>query len=197
MQAATVGVPFTTASAVLGKAGVKEGETVLVLGANGAVGSAVVQLAKAKKCVVLQATRNDASDVNTASDPTLSSLDGKKIDVVIDTVGIPALTAAAVLKLGLNGRLVFIAAPRSGSTELGIDMLDFYRKGKTVVGVNTLLYGVEEMAKELEGMREGFESGVLKGAAEGEWHEVPLEDGVGAYASAGERGKGKFVLVMQ
>jgi NADPH:quinone reductase len=40
VQAATVGVPFTTAALILSKAGAKKGESVLVLGASGAVGGA-------------------------------------------------------------------------------------------------------------------------------------------------------------
>lgn len=159
-----------------------------------------MQLAKARGCKVLLATRNDSADVNTASDPTLSAIDtltsGKGVDVIVDTVGQPSLISAAVVKLGRDGRLVFIAAPRSGSTELGIELLDFYRKGKTLIGVNTLLFSVEEMAKELDGMREGFESGALKAAAEGDWNEVPLENAVETYKKAGERGAGKFVVVV-
>lgn len=124
-QAATIGVPFTTASLILKKSNVRKGETVLVLGANGAVGSAAVQLARAVGAVVLRGVRGDAGDVNTASDPSLSTLDtltkGKGVDIVIDTVGQPSLTAAAITKLSRGGRLAFIAAPRSGSTELGIE----------------------------------------------------------------------------
>ena len=75
VQAATVGVPFSTAALVLQRAGLKEGsgESVLVLGANGAVGAAVVQLARARGARVLEGVRNDSGDVNTASDPSLSA----------------------------------------------------------------------------------------------------------------------------
>ncbi|KAG4413869.1 hypothetical protein IFR04_013013 [Cadophora malorum] len=203
VQAATVGVPFSTAALVLQRAGLKEGsgESVLVLGANGAVGAAVVQLARARGARVLEGVRNDSGDVNTASDPSLSALDtltaGKGVDIVIDTVGSPALTSAAVAKLARGGRLVFIAAPRGGESTLGVEMTGFYRKEGSLFGVNSLLYEVEEMGKLLGEMRGLFEKGVLKGAEEGSWNEVPLENGVEAYQLAGERGKGKFVLVMQ
>ncbi|KAK0112517.1 hypothetical protein ONS96_001753 [Cadophora gregata f. sp. sojae] len=215
VQAATVGVPFSTAGLVLRRVGlgeVKDGkggkekeerETVLVLGANGAVGAAVVQLARARGARVLEGVRSDKGDVNTASDPSLSTLDtltnGKGVDIVIDTVGSPALTSAAVSKLALRGRVVFIAAPRGGGADsvLGVKMTGFYRKEASLFGVNSLLYGVGEMAGLLGEMRGLFERGVLKGTAEGSWNEVPLENGVEAYKLAGERGKGKFVLVMQ
>lgn len=201
VQAATIGVPFTTASLALKKAGAKEGEVVLVLGANGAVGSAVVQIAKCLGAKVLSGTRNDSGDVNTASDPDLTALDaltgGKGVDIVIDTVGQPPLTNAAVKKLGRGGRLAFIAAPRTGSTDLGIEMLDFYRKEKTLIGCNTLLYSVEEFAEVLLGLTPKFEAGLLTGPEPGEWKETKLEDGVQAYAKAGQRGTGKFVITME
>ena len=45
-QASVIGVPWTTAFIALTRADAKEGETVLVFGAGGAVGGAVVQLAR-------------------------------------------------------------------------------------------------------------------------------------------------------
>lgn len=199
-QAATIGVPFTTASLTLKKASLKKGETVLVLGANGAVGNAVVQLAKARGARVLRATRSDDSDVNTAKDTELTALDAltnnKGVDIVIDTVGFPSLTAKAVQKLGRDGRLVFIAAPKSGSTEVTVEMLPFYRAQKSLIGINSLLYSVEEMAEELEVLRGLFESGKLVPPQESDWKQVNLKDGVEAYKSAGERGAGKFVIVV-
>jgi len=200
VQAATVGVPFTTASTVLLRTRVERGEKVLVLGANGAVGSAVVQLAVSLGAVVLKGTRDDKGDLNTAADPALTGLDsltdGKGVNVVIDTVGQPSLTKSAIAKLTKGGRLGFIAAPRSGDETLGIEMTAFYRKDLELVGVNTLNVAVATFAKELESMAKKFEEGVLVGAKEGEWTEVKLEDGVHGYEKAGKKGEGKFVIVM-
>lgn len=200
-QAACIGVPFTTASLVLSRAHAKKGETILVTGANGAVGSAVVQLAKSMGCRVLSATRSDGADVNTATDPELQAVDalteGKGVDVVADTVGQPVLVQAAINKLTRGGRLSFIASPRGGDTGLMIDMLSFYRGEKALVGCNTLTYDVEECAKQLRNMEEGFDRGLLKGAEEGSWTEVKLENGVEAYEKASQRKAGKFVIVTQ
>lgn len=200
VQAATIGVPFTTASTVLSRTRVSKGETVVVLGANGAVGSAVVQIAESLGAKVLKGTRDAKGDVNTAADPELKALDtltgGKGVDVVIDTVGQPALTKAAVGKLARGGRLGFIAAPRGGDETLGIEMTAFYRKDLSLVGINTLNVEVETFAKQLEEMGKKFEEGSLVGAKEGEWTETKLEDGVDAYGKAGQRGAGKFVIVM-
>ncbi|KAJ5662362.1 uncharacterized protein N7477_009978 [Penicillium maclennaniae] len=49
-QAATFGVPFTTAQICLPRARGKENDLVLLLGATEAVGSAVVQMAGATGC---------------------------------------------------------------------------------------------------------------------------------------------------
>ena len=200
-QAACIGVPFTTASLILKRSAAKEGDVVLVLGASGAVGSAVVQLAKSIGCRVLSATRNDKDDVNTAKDPELSVVDsltdGKGVDIVADTVGQPALMQAAIKKLGRGGRLAFIAAPRTGSTEVAIECTQFYRMEKSLVGCNTLLYSVEEFAEQMVKLTPSFENGLLKGAAKGEWTEVELDDAVDGYGKAGQRGAGKFVIVME
>lgn len=201
VQAATVGVPFTTAMLVTRRAGVQEGETVLVLGANGAVGAAAVQLAKMKGCRVLSATRNDAGDVNTVTDPGLEAVarltGGKGVDVVVDTVGAPLLTAAAVGKLGRGGRLAFIAAPRTGMTELSVEMLGFYRMEKTLVGCNSLLYSVEEFAGMLKELTAGFETGSLEAAGDEDYTKIKLEDGLSAYEKAAQRGAGKIAVVMR
>jgi hypothetical protein len=74
-------------------------------------------------------------------------------------------------------------------------MFDVYRGERTLVGVNTSLYGVEEFAGELRAPSELFDGGKLK--TEGEWTQVKLEDGFGAYEMAGEKGAGKFVIVME
>lgn len=200
VQAASVGVPYTTASLIITRAAMKKGETVLVLGASGAVGRAAVQLARREGCKVITATRDGSGDISTASDPGLESVaglsGGKGVDVVVDTVGVPALTRAGVECLGRGGRLAMIAAPRSGSTDLGIDMLGFYRKEKSLVGVNSLLYGVEELAVVLGELRGGFEDGSLDVGAEGEFRKIKLVDGVSAYEKAREKGAGKVVIVM-
>ncbi|TGO87366.1 hypothetical protein BPOR_0231g00090 [Botrytis porri] len=200
-QAACVGVPFTTASLVLSRAHTKKGETVLVTGANGAVGSAIVQLAKCMGCRVISATRSDNYDINVATDPELNavndSTDGKGVDVVADTVGQPALVQAAVNKLARGGRLAFIASPRGGAdAELTLDMLSFYRGEKSLVGCNTLAYGVGDLALQLKELTGKFEEGSLKGADEGSWIDIGIENGVEAYEKASQRKGEKFVIVM-
>ncbi|KAH8809232.1 chaperonin 10-like protein [Xylogone sp. PMI_703] len=203
-QAACLGVPFTTAWTILERGQVKPSDTVLVIGANGAVGSSAVQLARGRGCRVLTAARNDDSDINTSKDASFEGItaltDGKGVDVVIDTVGQPALTRAAVLKLAKRGRLVFITAPRTGaagSTELTVEMTNFYRDEKSLIGCNTLLYSVKEMGAVLQQITEMFDKGALDPLQlGGAWKTAKLDDAVDVYEAAGKPGGGKYVFVL-
>jgi NADPH:quinone reductase-like Zn-dependent oxidoreductase len=56
-QAASLGVPYTTAWDALERSGVGQGTRLLVIGANGAVGSAALALAKIRGAQVLAAVR--------------------------------------------------------------------------------------------------------------------------------------------
>src|SRR6218665_679788 len=84
-QAASCGVPFTTAWDALERTGVKAGTTLLVIGANGAVGDAAVNLAKARGAQVLAAVRRPES---------LSELNGRGIAAIL--LGDPAALPAQV-----------------------------------------------------------------------------------------------------
>ncbi|KAF9633288.1 putative alcohol dehydrogenase protein [Lasiodiplodia theobromae] len=196
--AATLGVPWTTAGLALERARVREGETVLVLGANGAVGRAAVSLARAKGCEVLRGVRGaDRGDVDTTGDPLLERVGeitgGRGVDVVVDAVGSEALTSAAVKRLGKDGRLVFVA----GMGELRIDMREFYRMGKSVVGCNSLNETVESMGERLRSMVASGSFDLLNGQGlEGGWEKTSLEGAVEAYSKAAADKKRKFVVMM-
>ena len=198
-QAAVVGVPFSTAALVVKKTEAKKGDTVLVIGANGAVGSAACAILEVQGCRVIRAVRGPGGDVDTSADPELKavrqSLAPKGVDAVIDTVGMPSLTRAAVDDaLGFRGRVVFIAAPRTNHTaELSFLMLDFYRAEKTAIGVNTVAHSSAEMAALLRDMGGVFESGKWKQLI-GSWEEVRLDDAVAAYSRAGK--DKKYVITM-
>lgn len=198
-QAATVGVPFTTAALTLRRALLRPRDTVLVLGATGSVGSAACQLARNQGCRVLSASRRDTADVNLASDPELKNAraltGGKGPDVIIDTVGSPDLTKAAILCLATRGRFTFITAPKKESTELVVDMKYVYRKEIAIIGCNSLLMTMEETAKDLEGMLEGFESGRLKTHDEAELNKVSIEEAIDAYEKL-ESGKGRNLVIV-
>lgn len=203
-QAATLGVPLTTAWTCLERGQVKSSDTVLVLGATGAVGSAVVQLARGRGCRVLTASRRDESDINTSKDAALDGVaaltDGKGVDLIIDTVGQPALTGAAVLKLAKRGRLVFITSPKTGvpgASDLTVEMTGFYRDEKSLIGCNTLLYSVKEMGPVLAQITELFDTGALDASkVGGPWKAVKLDDAVNVYEEVLKPGAAKHVFVL-
>jgi NADPH:quinone reductase len=198
-QAATIGVPWTTAFIVLDRARTTSAETVLVLGATGAVGSAVVELARTKGCNVITASRRSVTNINTLEDPQLSKVlsltNNRGADVVIDTVGDPVLMRAALDVLARRGRIAYIAAPRSGSTDFTFDMKTLYRKEQCIVGCNSLNYSIEEMAIILQSLTPEFESANLSVTPEEELIKVSLgEEAIAGYAMVKERSGKKIVI---
>ncbi len=193
-QAASAGTPFTTAAIALRRAGAKAGETVLVLGATGQVGSAVADLAKSWGCKVLGVARGNAAEVDSAGDPTLSKAkaltDGKGPDVAVDAVGNADLAQAAIEVLGFRGRYSFISAPRGGDSKVPVDFLSVYRREVSLIGNNSVDHPQEEMARELESMREGFESGALVPMKESAMTFIGLQEAIGGYAD----GKKRYVI---
>lgn len=125
--AAAIGIAFQTAHfALVDRAQVQKGETVLVTGASGSVGIAAMQLAKAFGCVVIAGltTPTKADDARASGadhiidlsqpDPRdsvrrqiLELTGGKGVDVVIDMVG-GAVFAGALRSLAFRGRLIVV-----------------------------------------------------------------------------------------
>lgn len=193
-QAATLGVPYATAAYLLQLTKVTDKDTVLILGANGSVGSSAANLAREKGAKVLAAARNDPNaDVDTSSDPDLKTLAEKGgFDVVLDTVGAPQLTVAAIEQSRVNGRCATIAAPRQGSTSITLDMLKFYRNGLTFLGGNTLKFTAAESAAILRPL---VTAAAHNAVPDDQITAVPLEKAVELYQ--GKPGKGKTVIVME
>ncbi|KAJ6014538.1 hypothetical protein N7540_009129 [Penicillium herquei] len=199
IQAATVGVPFTTALLCLRRAQVNENDVVLVLGSSGAVGSAAVQMAKAMGAKqVLSAARNKNSnpDIVLAADDIASLLkdrvsdltNGHGVDVVIDTVGDLALMSAALEQLALNGRYAWIAAPRGGvDTTIPLDIFQVYRKGISLLGCNSIIPSLQETADQLRLMSNWIDQGLLKAQNEADFAKVTLDDAIhGGYEKIGK-----------
>ncbi|KAK5698956.1 hypothetical protein LTR97_006605 [Elasticomyces elasticus] len=184
-QAASLGTPWTTADLALIRAQAKEGETVMVLGATGSVGSAAMEIAKLKGCKTISVGRH-GTDVDSTSDSELKGAKeltgGKGPDVVFDTVGDFKLTKAAFDVLAFNGRLVTITSPRQGSTELSVDILSLYRRQISLVGCNTAAHPQEEMGQMLRELAPAFESGKLTPPEEKGMTLITLDQAPDAYS---------------
>ncbi|AZE48151.1 Putative oxidoreductase [Pseudomonas chlororaphis] len=102
-------------------------------------------------------------------------------------VALPASVAA----LAPFGRIAIIAAPVDGHVQL--PALGLYRKGGSVVGINSLLYGVQACAAMLEQFGRFFDEGLLP-LPQGLF-ESPLEQGVERYHEV-NRGSGEKVILL-
>ncbi|CAG7994231.1 unnamed protein product [Penicillium olsonii] len=187
LQAATVGVPFTTALICLRKAAVSSSDNVLVVGSTGAVGSTAVQIVRVMGCkVVLTAARRKEAKpdivVSGANPADIGSTiekmtDGRGVDVVVDTVGDLAVMGAAVEKLARKGRYVWIAAPRGeASKRLSFDIFQAYRKELTLAGCNSVSPTIEDTAELLRFLEDWVEKGFVRAQDEASFKIVTLDN---------------------
>ena len=137
----------TTHHALLDRAALKPGETVLVLGAAGGVGTAAIQIAKAagarviaaastdEKCAFCRELGADAS-INYSSGALREELkaltDGKGPDVVYDPVG-GDLAEPVFRSIAWRGRYLVIGFAQGGIPSLPLNLA--LLKGASVVGV--------------------------------------------------------------
>src|SRR5215510_5361266 len=156
---ANVGV---TAYGALRVSELRAGETLIVLGATGGVGSAGVQIGKAIRARVIAVVSSagkaarlqalGADHVIVLSDGPLAEqvqelTESKGAHVVLDTVG-GDVTGQALSSLASFGRLVHLGY--SAGTTLTIDSLDLIAKPATIIGFNILLVPAERSAKDVD-----------------------------------------------
>ena len=198
-EAAGIGVPFVTAMEGLRRAGIpKAGETVLVMGVNGKVGQAAVQIATWHGARVIGVVRrsepyeghaNSKVEVIDASATDVAArvrelTGGKGADIVFNTVGDPYFEAAHK-SLALRGRQILIAAV---DRIVQFNILEFYRGQHTYVGIDTLGLSSVATGAVLRELGPGFASGHLK--------PFPIKAERDLSAGAGQGGlhrRGRFV----
>lgn len=199
-QAATIGIPYITAwASVVNAAQIQAGETILIVGARGAVGQAATQIANWKKARVIGAdTTSDPipgteAVVNTKSEDlrerVLELTAGKGVNAVFNTVGGP-LFEPAFQSLAFGGRQVLIASP--GDPRVSFNLVDFYHNFSQLLGVDSYGLTAQQIRKTANELQAGFEKGALKPQA---IEIVPFEKAVDAYSrmAAGQT-KAKQVL---
>ncbi|WP_228739296.1 alcohol dehydrogenase family protein [Marinobacter arenosus] len=140
VELATIPCAYGTAENMLHRAGVNAGDRVLVTGASGGVGSAVVQLAKRRGARVIavagankveQVRGLGADQVVPRDSDLIKALGESSVDVVIDNVA--GEQFGPLLKLmARGGRYASSGAIAGPITTL--DMRDFYLKDLTLIG---------------------------------------------------------------
>lgn len=145
------------------------GETILIVGASGAVGQAATQIANWRKARVIGAARS--SDRIPGADAVINTTmedlhervfeltNGKGADAVFDTVG-GAMFEPAMRSLRVGGRQVAITS--TGERRVCFDLIDFYHNSSRLVGVDSMKFTPGEVGTIAEELRAGFEAGALR-----------------------------------
>jgi len=199
-QAAAIGVAYMTAwASVVSAAQIKQGETILIIGAAGAVGQAATQIANWKQARVIGADITSdpipgtESVVNTKSEDlrerVLELTAGKGVNAVFNTVGGP-LFESALQSLAFGGRQVVIASP--GNPHVSFNLVDFCHNFSRLLGVDSYGLTLRQIAEITDELRPGFETGALKPPP---IEIVPFEKAVDGYTRVADRqAKAKQVL---
>lgn len=205
-EAGAVGVPFITAFEGLREAGgVKAGDVVLVLGANGKVGQAAIQLATMAGAKVFGVERTAEPHLGHASaavemiDASATGIAacvreataGHGADIVYNTVGSPYF-AAACEAMAVKGRQIFISTIERA---VPFDIFAFYRGRHRFVGVDTLALDSGECAAILDELKPGFERGALRPFPVPDTRTYPLADAAAAYRAVLGGSPERVVLV--
>ena len=198
---------LTSYHALVQRANIQPGETLLVLGAAGGVGSTAVELGKALGATVIAAASSDdklALCTELGADHTINYSNeslkdrvkeltgGAGVDVVYDPVG-GDFSEPAVRSMGWKGRYLVIgfASGPIPSIPLNLTLL----KGCSIVGVFWGRFTMEETEVHLaniDTLWQWFEEGKIKPVITDVF---PIEEYEDAYAAMMERrAKGKVIL---
>lgn len=140
VELGTIPCAYGTAENMVHRTGVSAGETVLVAGASGGVGSAVVQLVKRRGATAIAIAGKDKADVIASlgadrvimrgEDP-IEALGAETVDVVVDNVAGPGFGGMLdVLRRG--GR--YTSSGAIAGPVVSLDMRTFYLRDLTLVG---------------------------------------------------------------
>jgi len=176
----------------------------VVMGVNGKVGQAAVQIATWHGARAIGVVRRSEPyeghasarvDVIDASSADVAArvrglTGGRGADIVFNTVGDPYFQAAQN-SLGLRGRQILIAAI---NPVVQFNILEFYRGRHTYVGVDTLALSSRATAAVLRELAPGFADGHLKPFPIKPGAIYPLEGAKQAYAAVAGSSRDRIIL---
>ncbi|WP_040481618.1 NADPH:quinone oxidoreductase family protein [Luminiphilus syltensis] len=208
IQAAGVAITyFTSYHGLVQRAALQPGETLLVLGAAGGVGSSAIELGKALGARVIAAASTDEKleycrsigadeginySTESLKDRVKALTEGRGVDVTYDPVG-GDFSEQAVRAMGWNGRHLVIgfASGPIPSIPLNLALL----KGCSIIGV---FYGrfmneqPDQNQANIEALWDWFDDGTLNPQVDDVF---PIDDYAAGYgAVTGRRAKGKVVF---
>ena len=187
---AVIGIDFLIAwLGLVRDAAAQAGETVVVVGASGHVGGAVTQLARARGCRVIGASRGarvassngamvdewvDANGDFAADVRTLTG--GKGAAVVFDAVG-GVTFERSCRSLARRGRLVAVSS--TGLRRVELDLVEFYHHELRLIGADSRPLAVGAAAEILSSLVPAFEQGTLRPPTVAQ--QFPLAKAIDAY----------------
>lgn len=209
-QAAGVSIAyFTSYHALKQRAQLQAGETLLVLGAAGGVGTTAVELGKQMGARVIAAASSDeklavckklgADETINYSEVSLKDAvkeltDGKGVDVVYDPVG-GDYSEPALRAMGWNGRYLVIGFASGPIPEIPLNLT--LLKGCAITGVFWGRFAMEEPEENMNNIKELwelFESGKIAPVVN---DSVPLEEYERAFELMTSRqARGKVILTV-
>jgi NADPH:quinone reductase len=203
-QGAAMGVPYGTAYLALFDRGqAQPGETVLVHGASGGVGTATVQLARAAGLAVIGTAGSDKGKSLVARegahhvldhkapgylDDLMKLTDGRGVDLIIEMLSNVNLGKDLTV-LARNGRVVVVGS--RGTVE--INPRDTMVRDASILGMTLLNATEAELIRMHAALVAGLENGTLRPVV---GQEIPLQEAARAHKAVMEPGAyGKIVLV--
>ena len=206
--AAFIMIYATSHHALVDRAQLKAGETLLVLGAAGGVGTSAIQIAKAlgarviaaassdEKCALCTSIGADATinySTENLRDAIKALTNGKGPDVIYDPVG-GDLTEPAFRSIAWRGRYLVVGFAAGSIPSLPLNLM--LLKGASVVGVFWGGFAKQEpraSAAAMAELTEWYAQGKIKPVID---RSMPMADLKAAYAYMGSRGvMGKLVML--
>jgi NADPH2:quinone reductase len=204
-EAGGIGVPYITAyDALVCRAHIKTNDNVVIMGANGQVGFAALNIAKWKGANVIAVTRQTGQHqkldgvtyINYESGLKKQIAEftgGKGADIILNPLG-NLYFDEATSSLANEGRIITIAAS-PGKREVSLDLFENYRANISLIGVNTGKLDSIACAKLLDQMRDGFESKKLLPLNTSDKTTFSLEQAADAYKMVKEKSGGHKILI--
>jgi NADPH2:quinone reductase len=205
-QAAGIGVAYMTAwAALVNAARIQKGESVLITGTTGGVGSIAAWIAHHFGATVFGTVRS-STDLNKVghlpvenwvdlqtmklADGIRAATGGKGVDVVLDVIG-GAMFEECLQALAWRGRQVAIAS--NPEPRVNFNLIDFYHNETRLLGVDSLKLSFEAAAEILRSLSPLLENGELPPP---KVETYPLDQGAKLYREiAAGTVKGKPILV--